>query len=109
MKQLIFALFMPLVFFLITGVFAGCSSMPKGTMEQTAAWTKVASASTIAGTVSVRQDSHGVIVVGMKELRIELGKPMVVYPRISPGGSVLELDIYMLGPEYKPGIEAENF
>ena len=87
----------------------GCASMPKGTMEQAAAWEKVASNSTIAGTVSVRQESYGVIVVGMKELRIELGKPMMVYPRISPGGSVLELDIYMLGPEYKPGIEAENF
>ena len=87
----------------------GCASMPKGNMEQSAAWEKVASNSTIAGTVSVRQEGYGVIVVGMKELRIELGKPMVVYPRISPGGSVLELDIYMLGPEYKPGIEAENF
>ena len=107
MKQLAFVLFTPILFFFMTGMFAACASMPKGNMEQSAAWEKVASNSTISGTVSVRQEGYGVIVVGMKELRIELGKPMMVYPRLSANG--LELDIYMLGPEYKPGIEAENF
>ena len=104
MKNITIASIVVLFAFLLV---AACASMPKGNMEQSAAWEKVASNSTIAGTVSVRQDSYGVIVVGMKELRIELGKPMMVYPRLSANG--LELDIYMLGPEYKPGIEAENF
>ena len=75
------------------------------TFAQEAQVASIISDSRLAGTINLTGNSDSAL-LNCKDLRIESGQPMMVVPRITISGLII--DVYVIKPETN-GIEAENF
>ena len=82
-----------------------CGGGKSMTFDQEARVSGIIEESKFAGTINLTGNSESVL-VNCKDLRIEAGQPMMVVPRLTASGLII--DIYVIKPETS-GIEAENF
>jgi len=92
--------------FLVLLLAVACGGGGKSmTFEQEVRVSDIISDSRLAGTINLTGNSDSVL-LNCKDLRIESGQPMMVVPRITVSGLII--DVYVIKPETN-GIEAENF
>lgn len=76
------------------------------TLEQEARVADIIEGSRLAGTINLTGNSDSVL-LNCKDLRIESGQPMMIVPKLTTSGLVI--DIYVINPPKECAIEAENF
>jgi len=107
MKTLISIFFDGIAIALILLLAVACGGGGKSmTLEQEARVAGIIEGSRLAGTINLTGNSESIL-VNCEDLRIESGQPMMVVPRVTTSGLVI--DVYVISPPKECGIESENF
>ena len=76
------------------------------TLAQEAQVDSIIADSRLAGTINLTGNSEAIL-VNCEDLRIESGQPMMIVPKLTTSGLVI--DIYVISPTRECAIDAENF
>jgi len=86
---------------------AACGGGGKSmTLAQEVQVASIISDSRLAGTINLTGNSEAIL-VNCKDLRIESGQPMMIVPKLTTSG--LMIDIYVINPPKECAIDSENF